>query len=161
MYHSLAEPKSLCASFEGPYKIVNRPSRTQITVRVGSFADGQPRLLTYNWSSCKPARLREGAKESSRPNVGRRPNPPNTQNRLNVNNNASTGIDVATDQSSHETSIPAFDGSASTGPPAGSPFPHRPQRSTRNPNPKYVDAASVTWSASQSDLESINRSIGG
>ena len=98
------DPRGLNPKFEGPYKVISRPSRTQVTVRVGSFADGQPRLLTYNWSSCKPAKLREGAAEASRPNVGRRPNPPKVQNKLNVNK-TSTGADVATaTDNNHETS---------------------------------------------------------
>ena len=106
VYVKVEDPRGLNPRFEGPYRVIDRPSRTQITVRVGSFADGQPRLLTFNWSSCKPARLREGAKESSRRNVGRRPNPPTAQSKLNVNNSASTGADVANSANvNHETSI--------------------------------------------------------
>ena len=105
VYVKVEDPRGLNPRFEGPYRVIDRPSRTQITVRVGSFAVWQPRLLTYNWSSCKPARLREGAKESSRPNVGRRPNPPTAQSKLNVNNSASTGADVANSANvNHETS---------------------------------------------------------
>ena len=43
-----------------------------------------------------------------------------------------------------------------TGPPPGRPF--RPVRASRNPNPIYVDAMS-SWTASQAELDFINRSI--
>ena len=75
VYVKVDEPKGLSPRFEGPYRIMSRPSRSQIQVRVGSFADGSPRLVTYNWQSCKPAHMREYAPEGSRPNIGRRPNP--------------------------------------------------------------------------------------
>ena len=76
VYVKVDEPRGLSPRFEGPYKVIDRPSRTTVTVRVGSFADGNPRLLTYNWSQCKPAHLRHDAKEGERPSLGRRPNPP-------------------------------------------------------------------------------------
>ena len=75
VYVKVDEPRGLNPRFEGPYRVIDRPSRSTVTVRVGSFADGNPRLLTYSWSHCKPAYLRDGAVEGSRPNIGRRPHP--------------------------------------------------------------------------------------
>ena len=43
-----------------------------------------------------------------------------------------------------------------TGPPPITPFTRRSARSTRNPSPKYVDAI---WTASQSEIDQINRDI--
>ena len=70
--------------------------------------------------------------------------------------------------SNHETSnpknrLPASDParglSMGTGPPAGQPF-SRPARTTRNPNPYYVDSiATRAWQATPEDLQYLNRSI--
>ena len=75
VYVKVDEPRGLSPRFEGPYKVVSRPSRSQVQVRVGSFANGDPRLVTFHWSSCKPAHMRQDAPEGSRPNLGRRPEP--------------------------------------------------------------------------------------
>ena len=72
VYVKVEEPRGLNPRFEGPYEIVARPSRSQVQVRVGSYATGEPRLLTYHWSWCKPAHMREGADVGSRPKLGRR-----------------------------------------------------------------------------------------
>ena len=72
VYMKVDTPLGLTPKYEGPYKIISRPSRSQIQIRVGSYANGLPRLLTVHWSLCKPAHMREGAAEASRPNVGRR-----------------------------------------------------------------------------------------
>ena len=53
VYVKVDQPSGLQARFEGPYPIVSRPSRSTITVRIGSFIDGKPRLQTYNWNLCK------------------------------------------------------------------------------------------------------------
>ena len=71
VYIKKEDPSGLAARFEGPYPIVSRPSRSTIKVRVGSFADGSPRVLDYNWNSCKIAHLREDAVEAERPKLGR------------------------------------------------------------------------------------------
>ena len=71
VYIKKEDPSGLAARFEGPYPIVSRPSRSTIKVRVGSFADGSPRILEYNWNSCKIAHLREDAVEAERPKLGR------------------------------------------------------------------------------------------
>ena len=75
VYIKKEEPTGFSCRFEGPYPIVSRPSRSTIQVRIGSFADGTPRLQEYNWNSCKIAHLREGAPEAERPKLGRRPAP--------------------------------------------------------------------------------------
>ena len=71
VYIKKAEPKSLCPSFEGPYKIVDRPSNTTVTLQLSVKKDGTPVLQTYNWSWLKIAHLRDGAGEASRPRPGR------------------------------------------------------------------------------------------
>ena len=90
VYVKIDEPKGLSCRYEGPYKIISRPSRSQIEVRVGSYANGSPRTSIYHWSSCKPAHLRPDFVEGSRPNVGRkpRPDPPASDSQLRDVNNA-------------------------------------------------------------------------
>ena len=85
VYVRVDEPKGLSSRFEGPYKVISRPSRSQVEVRVGSYANGQPRTSIFHWSSCKPAHLREDFQEGSRPNLGRprtRPDPPVVKTQL-------------------------------------------------------------------------------
>ena len=64
-------PLSLTPKFEGPYKILDRPSRSQVTVQLGTKKDGSVRQLTFHWSNCKIAHLRDGAVEAERPKLGR------------------------------------------------------------------------------------------
>ena len=149
VYVKVDEPKGLNPRFEGPYRIMSRPSRSQVQVRVGSFVDGTPRLVTFNWQSCKPAHMRENAPEGSRPNIGRRPNPPTVQTTLNENvNNAADSV-ATSNQNSHETSSascqqpslrPAERGKFKRDSSPSKPLTRRPVRSTRNPAPTYVDA---------------------
>ena len=49
---------------------------------MGSYVNGSPTLSTYHWNSCQVAHLREDASEASRPNLGRRPNPPVVQTNM-------------------------------------------------------------------------------
>ena len=130
--------------------------KTQIEVRIGSFANGLPRTATYHWSSCQPAHLRPDFVEGSRPNLGRkpRPDPPATDRLLNKQPVESDGANATTNNDSHATSnveCPQqplretergnfkstergnFESTSDA-------VTRRPRRSTRNPNPNYVDA---------------------
>ena len=71
VYVKKDNPLSLCQKFEGPYEIIQRPSRSTIVVKIGSKKDGSPRLLTFNWASCKVAHMRDGAEVGERPKLGR------------------------------------------------------------------------------------------
>ena len=75
VYVKVEEPQGLSPKFEGPYKVMSRPSRSQVQVRLGSFVNGEPRLATFHWSSCKPAHFREAPVEAERPKLGRKPDP--------------------------------------------------------------------------------------
>ena len=76
VYVRVDKPGNLCPKWEGPYEILERPSRSQVTVRIGKFKSGEDRTLNYHWSACKPAYLRPDAVEGSRPALGRRPKKP-------------------------------------------------------------------------------------
>ena len=72
VYIKVDEPKGLSCRFEGPYPVISRPSRSQLEVRIGSYANGAPRTLVVHWSSCKVAHVRQNFQEGSRPNIEKR-----------------------------------------------------------------------------------------
>ena len=135
-------PVGLAPRFEGPYPIVSRPSRSTVKLRLGSYANGVPRLQEYHWSSCKVAHLRDGASDGQRPNLGRPRNKPDT-----LAEEPSSKPSDSIDESGgvHENQEMGTVGPDSQEPPASEPSvtpacPSRPIRSTRNPSPRYVDA---------------------
>ena len=141
VYVKVEDPKGLCPKFEGPYSIVSRPSRSTVQVRIGSFVNGEPRLQTYSWQSCKIAHLRSDAQEGSRPKLGRRPNtsvkestPSETPGHPVPSEQPS---DTAPD-SSNNSSVPSSEPSTNSSVPSPNPS-SRPVRSTRNPCPQYTD----------------------
>ena len=87
VYIKVSKPESLCAKFEGPYRIHSRPSRSTIEVELGKKKDGSLRLSTYHWSSAKVAHMREGAVVAERPKLGRPPKrPPQASPSSDTNN---------------------------------------------------------------------------
>ena len=129
VYCKVENPLGLSSKFEGPFRIISRPSRTQVQVRVGSFVNGLPRLLTFNWSSCKVAHMRSEATEGSRPNIGRKrgPKPPDDQLTENTDQNK---LPVVKSKQPVENT--------STLEPAQIQTSLRPTRRTRNQNPQYT-----------------------
>ena len=59
--------------FMGQFLIVDRPSPTTITVKVGITKGGLPRLETHHWSRAHVAHLRPDAVLAERTDLGRRP----------------------------------------------------------------------------------------
>ena len=149
VYVKVANPKSLCPRFEGPYKIEARPSRSQVTVRVGSFASGAPRLLTFHWSLCKIANLRSSEVEASRQSLGRKkksdtPSSPEVGDILTTKTK-STDAQGAVNKPVAPLPPPFAD--SNERPPFNSvtvndgakiQTTNRPVRATRNQNPNYV-----------------------
>ena len=129
VYIKSANPQSLCPRFEGPYAITSRPSRSQVEVRVGSYADGSARKLVVHWSLCKIAHLRDGAEVATRAPLGR----------------PKTLVQSAPDNTSESTdaksmlSEPQPEPEVAVNPQPVEPSRARPKRSTRNQNPQYVD----------------------
>ena len=156
VYVKMHEPKhGLSPRFEGPFKVISRPSRSQVQVRVGSFVDGRPRLSTFHWSSCKLAKVRDDFTEASRPNIGRKPNvvttngpePTNAASNQNqtpeVNKQNGAGS-VVSERAKIQTSSRSKTNASPFGCPEPSAPPRvRPVRSSRNPNPAYVDAICI------------------
>ena len=120
VYVKVEDPSGLSPRFEGPYEIISRPSRSTISVRIGSFADGRPRVQEYNWNTCKIAHLRDDAVVGSRPKLGRpSKSPPQTHTTVRTEDPKPTdGPDASpqsfskqtqnratTNSQNHETSI--------------------------------------------------------
>ena len=131
VYIKVVNPQSLCSKFEGPYEVVSRPSRSQLTVKIGSFKDGSPRLQTYNWSSAKVAHLREGAQLGSRPALGRPPVQP--VHRPATGSEPDASLFTSDDQQTDPPSLDSQSAKIQT-PKSTSRYP---QRSTRNKQPNY------------------------
>ena len=149
---------------------MSRPSRSQVQVRVGSYASGLPRLLTFHWSMCKVAHMREDTPEASRVNVGRKKKVPDPT--APADGSASTEASperagsVSTKEKEEEKGAKIqtenFETLSSKRPHPdyikkgpiitremmdqwtpemlSSPQTSRPVRKTRNQNPNYVDA---------------------
>ena len=150
------EPQhGLCPRFEGPFRVVDRPSRSQVTVKVGTFADGSERRQTFHWTSCKIAHMRSDAVEASRPQLGRKPksdslskvpdpsSPSDGQNTTDVTQQTNCHVrrpSVANSRNPEsQQNIGAKIQNELT------PTARRnPSRSARNPSPYYVDAVSFS-----------------
>ena len=132
VYIKVANPKSLCPKFEGPYPIESRPSRSQVKVRVGSYANGTPRHLTVHWSSCKIAHLRSPEVEGARKPRGRpksdSPSDPEVESKLTAE---PTNVNDESKQTSTHLSTGGDEG-------AKIQTSLRPIRASRNPHPNYI-----------------------
>ena len=152
VYVKVDNPKGLSAKFEGPHRIVSRPSPSQIEVRLGSYVNGSPRLQTFNWQSCKIAHMRENAVEVPRPKLGRpkknsagskktvveeeEPEPYPSWSPRPGPMNCNYGPIITEEMLDQWGNIPE------SSPEPSDPASSRPVRSTRNKNPQYIDAIS-------------------
>ena len=158
VYVKVENPTGLSGRFEGPYEITSRPSRSQVQLRIGSYANGTPRLQTYSWQSCKIAHLRPDQPEASRPALGRKPKssskgaPSSTTTTSKTSRSSSSEASSSSHQDTLSGNRP-HPGYLQKGPLITNKMfddadwpsilnikSSRPARSTRNPNPQYVDA---------------------
>ena len=187
----------LQAPYEGPFPIESRVSKSVIKIIVGQYRNGENRYEYRHINDVKSAHPDSMAAPASRPALGRPSSstdakitgPPNSgempSNRLTISNPQPSDQNIATRQNkqavathedeSHATSITENDN-----PPCQRDEPAkiqtasgRPHRSTRNPNPIYVDMLeratgppSVApfhkpgaWAASGEELAELNRFI--
>ena len=148
-------------------------------IEVSSYKDGRKRYEYRHVNDLKQAHPKSMAAPAQRPKLGRPskgsdPNECQPQSEGLMPSNPSTTEDLVpqppTDITMSESKQRAttttaerarenFNGfSTASGPPAVPAFSHhRPQRSTRNPNPKYVDAI---WVATKDDINTLNQQIG-
>ena len=79
VYIKVDTPLSLYPKWEGPYRILSRPSRSRIEVKLGMFRNGSIRKAIYHWNTCKVAYLRDSQPDASRPKLGRPPKQPQVE----------------------------------------------------------------------------------
>ena len=142
VYVKVDNPQSLCPKFEGPYEIYSRPSRSQVELKIGMFKDNRPRLLTFHWSACKVANLREGAQAAARPALGRKPKTMSSSKDSSESTDAEVPKPPTPRPSSDrfQTENNAQNKQPNVNIELGGKIQTRPIRTSRNPNPKYVDS---------------------
>ena len=196
VYTKQHQTTGLQPSFEGPFRIAERLSRSTFKLEVGTFKDGTKRYEIRHANDLKFAHPKSLTAPAVRPTLGRPsssssdaqltalPSHPTPSNQFDESEPASsvaadqnkqtlqTRKDATTDRPTHETSnqncrVPASikeGGQELTGPPKIQPFSGRPTRTTRNPNPIYVDGIQLEsnkpWSASSAEIQELNRMIG-
>ena len=170
----------LQSHFEGPFRIAERTSRSVLKIEVGSFKDGQPRYEFRHLNDLKLAHPKSMAAPAERPKLGRPPGASSSSNGREPTDPASDRLAAPPNRfSSQLPSLPSRQPSqsVSVNKQTEEPEPakiqtalNRPVRSTRNPNPLYVDSLSGpppfapfhrprAWTASGEELAAINNSI--
>ena len=157
VYTKQHHTKGLQCPFEGPFLIESRPSKSTVRIEVGSYSDGRKRYEVRHLNDLKLAHEDSPAAVVQRPKLGRPssktstpsnvpdstefPNPPS----MTVDGSKQTlvltgrAVNGTSETISHETSNLGGDILASAAGGGSSPPLVRPVRSTRNPNPSYVD----------------------
>ena len=139
--------KGLQPRWAGPFKILSRPSRSTLKIKVGLTSQGEERVELRAWADVKPAYLRDDAEEAQRPKRGRPTKILLPENANDVSNNKQTA-------SSEEPVSPNLE---------SQPF-HGfmpPDVSTVDfsvPPPNYAGNLNA-WQATAEDLRQINQSI--
>ena len=182
-YTKQHQTTGLQASYEGPFAIAERLSRSTVKLEVGLFKDGRKRYEIRHANDLKFAHPESLAAPVHRPKLGRPadpsrtsvpsegqttteesrlasdasnrfPDPPNFQPAVQSKQAVNpTASGASRNETNHETSISEQ--------PDRTPS-LRPVRSTRNPAPNYVDAVAVAnrpWSATQVEIKALNDSI--
>ena len=193
VYLKIHDARSLQPRFQGPFLIIDRPTNSTINIKVGTYADGRDRVKEHHWKNCRPALVVPNTPIASRPKLGRPsktstpvavsnttetptnrfPDPPPSfstvdKSKQPLTSSAAANKDAIHRVSDHATSIPESRVPASADVGGSS----RPTRSTRNPNPVYIDEISLTgpphfkpfisrkpWSASAAEVDELNRTI--
>ena len=153
-YTKQHQTTGLQVSYEGPFLIAERLSNSTVKLEVGNFKNGDKRYEVRHANDLKFAHPDSMAAPAARPALGRPRKPASSD----VNNQ--TDAEFAVSEPSNEVPFPhpttnrlstadppapstaneEFDGVV-TGPPPAPAF-SRPTRTTRNPNPYYVDSLS-------------------
>ena len=176
VYAKQHDTKGLESRYRGPFRVMSRPTRTTVEIKVGENKDRTDRTEIRHFGDVKPAYLREDAVEAERPRRGR---PPKAEVPIE-DANPPPPVSSDTSQQSNQN----IAGQPSQNSNVGG---NRPARSTRNPAPNYVDALlhavdfsspppgypkagnlkvsstsadpTTMWTASPDELADINKSI--
>ena len=154
--------KGLQPKWTGPFRVINRPTRSTLIIKVGVNKDLSDRVELRAWADVKPAYLKNDTVDAARPKLGRPPKP------------GTDDVDESSRDVSEESlppdDTPNLEQNKNKNSNVGGNS-SRPPRSTRNPAPNYVASVNfskpppkfpmMSWSASSLELEEINRSISG
>ena len=168
VYARQHKAQGLEAPYNGPFPVVSRPSRSTVQIQVGLSAKGEPRYETRSWRDLKVASKDPEAKDAERPRKGR----PKKKSSSKPDSKEGVNTTLPVNNAPNSNEEPSINS-----PPIGdSSVEHnREVRSTRNPNPKYIEGVVSTgpplltpfapimqkaWSASPMDLDILNRQIG-
>ena len=179
-------------NFEGPFLVAERTSRSVWKIEVGSYKDGRKRYEYRHLNDLKLAHPKSLATPVERPKIGRPSKatsshldgqaPTDSENDGKTPSNQSNRLSsppqpvpkpTSGDQSDkskqpHPTDAPIRNHSTNGHATSTSTSGHRsepasrPARSTRNPNPQYVDALEWSphpWSATENEVADLNRQI--
>ena len=158
-------------SYCGPFPVVSRPTRSTVQIKVGQFVNGEPKYELRSWRDLKIAHLAPDAQEASRPKRGR-PSSKSSPSPTSSPSEAATNekVNKIEDQNKLDPNVAIADSNVGA--------KSRPTRSTRNPNPSYIDSITgppprlgfpsspitltshTPWSASEAEIASLNRQIG-
>ena len=67
------KPTPLGGQYDGPLPIIERIGDSCLKLRVGYFANGEPRHVVAHWNNCKPAVVEPGSPDGQRAPLGRPP----------------------------------------------------------------------------------------
>ena len=138
VYVKVDNPLSLCPKFEGPYRIISRPSRSTVELKLGMFKNGAVRSQVYHWTSCKVAAMRDQAVEAERPRLGRPPKPATNYEVLTKpEEDPETQEEVVQPEQNLINAAPKPQPSIQQSGNLGGTSRTRQARTTRNPNPMY------------------------
>ena len=173
--------QGLQVPYEGPFAIVDRPSKSTVKLDVGTFKSGEKRFEIRHLNDIKFAHPKSLAAPAERPSLGRKPRtsvPVGVSNPTEPGPSPTTVLPGQNRFSEPDNTLPveqAPPNDLSTNNEPAEIQTRFPARSTRNPNPIYVDALSMeytgpptipaftsrhtAWSASAADLARINASI--
>ena len=164
MYTKQHKTVGLEAPYSGPFPVVSRPTRSTVKIKVGLTRAGEDRHEVRHWRDLKVAHMAPDAKEAARPMRGRpvktcvQSGPDSTTEKSGIQDGGNINKPVAPSTHAEDAVITNV-------------------RSTRNPNPQYVDGIGPpslppfpkagisnkisTWSASKEELAILNASIAG
>ena len=143
VYTRQHDTRGLQSHYRGPFKILSRPSRSTILIKVGTNRDGSERTELRNWQDVKSAYLREGTADAERPKRGR----PSKTTTPTIQAESSLVPALQTNVSSIQDWAAQLDYSIPPPMAANSKFP------------STAAEASACWSASSTELAVINASI--
>ena len=174
VYTRQHQKTGLDTPFQGPFRLVERLSRSTVKIEVGIYKNGEKRYEVRHLNDLRLAHPESLAAPISRPKLGRPSSSSKTSNATEAKTPVPDSSNQLTDNRSKQTSTGGAgavgnnknDNHETSNPNCRQPASAadaRPVRSTRNPSPSYVDAVQWSprpWSASPGEIAALNAAIG-